>query len=106
MDAYGLQRQLTTHIISWFLLKGDTRMAEKQGIPLTSKEIGVCKEHIWPYNPQFVEGNEGQGPPRRRPISYHPVSWLTRKIGGCPAPDLSRWPANSVYRTRLHLLVD
>jgi C1A family cysteine protease len=27
------------------------------------KEIGVCKEHVWPYNPQIFEGNEGQGPP-------------------------------------------
>lgn len=26
-------------------------------------ENGICKEQIWPYNPNTIPGNEGQGPP-------------------------------------------
>ncbi len=29
------------------------------------EELGVCRESAWPYNPQPVAGNEGQGPPPR-----------------------------------------
>jgi C1A family cysteine protease len=27
------------------------------------KELGVCVESVWPYNPEPLPGNEGQGPP-------------------------------------------
>ncbi|MFQ5859519.1 MAG: C1 family peptidase [Anaerolineae bacterium] len=27
------------------------------------EELGVCVEQVWPYNPDPIEGNEGQGPP-------------------------------------------
>jgi C1A family cysteine protease len=38
------------------------------------KELGVCVESVWPYNPDPLPGNEGQGPPpadaRERALDY------------------------------------
>jgi hypothetical protein len=43
------------------------------------EEDGVCVEQVWPYNPQPIEGNEGQGPPpddaARKATDYQIGDW-------------------------------
>lgn len=56
--------------------------------------IGVCEEHVWPYNREEIANNEGQGPPPAEAMGAAARQRIGRFVS---------WPASDIDMARQYL---